>query len=78
MDVYFIVQHFESDHNFLSFNTQLKYYVAYSKNERYQIYKGIERFEKRINDYNILSKMFLRADSGRYIIIRKYQKFIHF
>ena len=33
MDIYFIVEHFESDHNFLSFNTQLKYYVAYSKNE---------------------------------------------
>lgn len=78
MDVYFIVQHFESDHNFLSFNTQLKYYVAYSKNEQYQIYKGNERFEKRINDYNILSKMFLRVDSGRYIIIRKYQKIYSF
>ena len=78
MDIYFIVQHFESDHNFLSFNTQLNYYVAYSKNEQYQIYQGRERFEKKINNYNILSKMFLRADSGRYIIIRKYQKIYSF
>ena len=78
MDIYFIVQQFESDHHFLSFKTQLKYYVAYSKNEQYQIYKGSERFEKQIDDYNILSKMFLRADSGRYIIIRKYQKIYSF
>ncbi len=78
MDIYFIVQQFESDHHFLSFKTQLKYYVAYSKNQQYQIYKGSERFEKQIDDYNILSKMFLRADSGRYIIIRKYQKIYSF
>ncbi len=63
MDVYFVVQHFESDHNFLSFNTQLNYYVAYSKNEQYQIYQGRERFEKKINNYNNLSKKLKRADA---------------
>ena len=44
----------------------------------FDLYKGLDRFEKLPQDYDKAAKYFIRVDSGEYVVIRKYMKFSEF
>ena len=78
MEIYYLTQEFMSDKNYLFNNYHTKYFAGYSMFSSFSLYKGKDRFEKRPDDFDKLAKFFLRADTGRYVIIRKYMKFTEF
>ena len=77
LDLLFGIQEFKTNNNyFKSFKTE--YYMNYIENNQFNIYKGISRFEEKMNEYNTLVKIIIKADKNRLIIERKYQKITEF
>ena len=58
---------------FLDFGN-IKQYVVYSKTESYAVYKGIDRFNTKVDDYEKYARIFIRADTTQMILERNYQK----
>ena len=52
--------------------------TTFSRHEQYSIYKGMNRFESKPVEYNIYAKVYIRADTIKTEIKRKYQKLIEF
>ena len=50
----------------------------YSRYEEYALYKGLDRTNNKVADYNYFSKIYIRADLKKTVITRKYQKFMEF
>ena len=78
MEIYYFTEKFMSDKNYLINNYHINYFAGFSMFSSFSLYKGKDRFEKRPDDFDKLAKFFLRADTGRYVIIRKYMKFTEF
>ena len=49
-----------------------------SRIEDYAVYKGLNRVEKKTDDYNIYAKVYIRADNKKVEIYRTYQDFMDF
>ena len=78
LNIYFQLIKFDSDENYFFESYKTKYYVDYSRNEIYNVYKGVDRFEVKGRDYENFAKMYLRADTQRKLISRRYLKFYEF
>lgn len=78
MNLFFKIHSFSSYENYLFDNYWTKFFLGYSDLQYYTVYKGMSRFDKKPNDYDIFSKVYLRADIKRTIIERKYMKFTEF
>ena len=78
MELYFLLQKFNSYENYLFDNYHTKYYSGFSDISSFSLYKGNDRFEIKPDSYNQIAKFFLRADTARNIITRKYMKITEF
>ena len=78
MELYFLQQKFNSYENYLFDNYHSKYYSGFSDISSFSLYKGNDRFEIKPDSYNQIAKFFLRADTARNIITRKYMKITEF
>ena len=78
LDILFGIQEFKSNNKYYYKYSKTEYYLNYVENIQSYIYKGISRFEKKMNDYNTLVKINIKADKSRLIIERKYQKITEF
>ena len=80
-NIYFMNQYFSND-DYLMFvfgdedPTEVK--PLYSRYEEYALYKGMNRFQSDVYEYEYYSKIYIRADLKKTIINRKYQKFMEF
>ena len=78
MEIYYITEKIMTDKNYLFNNYHVKYIAGFSMFSSFSLYKGFDRFEKKPQDYDKLAKFFLRADTVRNVISRKYMKFTEF
>ena len=73
-------QYFENDDYLFSvFNEEdplLK--TSYSRVEQYSLYKGLNRMEHKPPNYQYYAKTYIRADTKKTVIKRKYQKAMEF
>ena len=80
-NVYFMNQYFTND-DFLMFvfgDDQVPEKKSlYSRYEEYALWKGINRYETQIDEYEYYSKVYIRAELKKTVIKRKYQKFMEF
>ena len=79
-NAYIMNQYFIND-NFLVYilkNEEPKILTSFSRYEKYSLYKGMKRFESKPLEYNIYAKIYIRADTRKTEIKRKYQKLIEF
>ena len=80
-NIFFMNQYFSND-DYLMFvfgdedPTEVK--PLYSRYEEYALYKGMNRFQSDVFEYEYYSKIYIRADLKKTIINRKYQKFMEF
>ena len=74
MEIYYLAQKFDSYENYLFDNYHTKYYAGFSDISSFSLYKGNDRFTAKPDSYKDLAKFFLRADTSRNIIVRKYMK----
>ena len=78
LNIYFQLIKFDSDESFFFEPYKTKYYVDYSRNEIYNVYKGDDRLEIKGRDYDHFATMYLRADTQRKLVSRRYLKFHEF
>ena len=78
MEVYYLSQIFNSYENYLFNNYHTKYFAGFSMFTLFELYKGLDRFEKLPQDYDKVAKYFIRVDSGEYVVSRKYMKISEF
>ena len=80
MNVFFMRQYFENDNYLLSVlgEEEPNIKVLFSRAEQYSLYKGLNRHERKPSDYKNYAKIYVRADSKKSVIKRKYQKIIEF
>ena len=80
MNVYFMNQYFENDNFLISMTSEeepiLK--TSFSRFEDYSLYKGLNRYVTKPMEYQYYAKIFVRADTKKTIIKRKYQKLMEF
>ena len=80
MNVYFMNQYFLDDDYLLYVfdegDPQIK--ILYSRYEEYSLYKGTNRGNTKPTDYLDYAKMYIRADTKKTEIKRKYQKIMEF
>ena len=80
MNAFFVNQYFENDNYLFSVLDEedplIK--ISFSRAEQYSVYKGLNRGEKRPTNYNNYAKIYIRADTKKTIIKRKYQKIMEF
>ena len=77
-DIFFILNEFESHENLLLHYNKPTFCVSFSKEKDFANYKGKDRFETKIEDYEKFGRFFLRADTKRIEIVRKYMKLKEF
>ena len=80
MNAFFMNQYFENDNYLLSnFGEDLPIVkTLFSRVEQYSLYKGVNRFASKPTDYKNYAKMYIRADTKKTIINRRYQKVMEF
>ena len=80
MNVFFMNQYFENDNYLLTVfgEDQSIAKTLFSRVEQYSLYKGVNRYAKKPKDYKDYAKLFIRADTKKTIINRKYQKVMEF
>ena len=78
LNTFFILQHFKSYENLLFDIGKNKIYPKYNRQEKYNLYKGLDRFKLTPDDFEYFAKIYFRADWSRDILIRKYQKLTEF
>ena len=80
MNIFFLNQYFENDDLLFSvFNEEeplLK--TSYSRVEQYSLYKGLNRLEQEPRNHQYYAKTYIRADTKKTVIKRKYQKAMEF
>ena len=80
-NVFFMNQDFTND-DFLMFvfgdSEKPEIKPLYSRYEEYSLYKGMNRASNQPEEYHYFSKLYIRADTKKTIIKRKYQKFMEF
>ena len=79
-NVFFVNQYFENDNSLLSMGNReepiLK--TSFSRIEDYALYKGLNRYVTKPTEYQYYAKLYVRADTKKTIIKRKYQKLMEF
>ena len=78
MNIFFMNQYFE-DNTYLVYpidNPDPIVKALYSRTDGYSLYKGLDRGASLVYDYNNYAKIYIRADSKRLNIKRKYQNLI--
>ena len=80
-NIYFMNQQYTND-DYLMFvfgdDEEPEVRPLYSRYEEYSLYKGLDRFQSQVYQYDYYTKMYVRADLKTTIIKRKYQKFMEF
>ena len=80
MNAYFMNQYFIND-NYLVFNFGEDPPIVktlFSRVEQYSLYKGVNRYATKPTNYKNYAKLYIRADTKKTIINRKYQKIMEF
>ena len=80
MNAFFMNQYFVND-NYLVFNFGEDPAIVrtlFSRVEQYSLYKGVNRYATKPTNYKNYAKLFIRADTKKTIINRKYQKIMEF
>ena len=75
MNVFFMNQYFEDD-NYLIYQYNDKKQLVrtlFSSSDKYSLYKGLNRGVTQPSDYNKYAKLYIRADTKKLNIKRKYQ-----
>ena len=80
MNAFFANQYFEDDDYLLFvFNeNEPTIHTLFSRYEEWSLYKGLDRANYKPKDYNTYSKIYIRADTRKTTIKRKYQKIMEF
>ena len=80
-NVFFMTQAFTND-DFLMFvfgdDQKPEVKPLYSRYDEYTLYKGLDRYANNPPEYEYYSKIYIRADTKKTVIKRKYQKFMEF
>ncbi len=79
MNLYYMNLYFENDHN-LFFPTEDEQQInnSVSRTEQYFLYKGLNRGELKPTDYQYYAKIYIRADTKKIRVKRKYQNISEF
>ena len=80
MNAFFMNQYFVND-NYLVFNFGEDPAIVrtlFSRVEQYSLYKGVNRYATKPTDYKNYAKLYIRADTKKTIINRRYQKVMEF
>jgi len=80
MNTYFMNQYFEND-NFLIFvfeDGKSETKTLFSRTEEYSLYRGLDRGVKKPYDYMNYARIYIRADTKKTEIKRRYQKVMEF
>ena len=80
MNAFFSNQYFEND-NYLFFvfnEEEPTVRTLFSRYEEWSLYKGLDRGNTKPKDYNTYAKIYIRADTKKTTIKRKYQKIMEF
>ena len=75
------MNHYFYDDNYLFFIYDEKdpmKQLLFSRTEDFFLYKGLDRGIKKPNDYELYAKFYIRADTKKTEIKRKYQKIMEF
>ena len=81
MNAYFLNEYlYDDDYLIRVFNDDGDYKVEtkFSRIEDYSLYKGLNRFQSRIDDYKNYAKLYIRAETKKTEIKRKYQKLMEY
>jgi hypothetical protein len=75
VNYYFSLTNFETDKNILLNNPKTEFYLDFSKEENFRIYKGLDRKNSNnIDDIDVLAKIHLRADTSVTMVSRQFEK----
>ena len=80
MNAFFMNQYFEND-NYLLFvfnEDEPTVHTLFSRYEEWNLFKGLDRGSVKPKDYYNFAKIYIRADTKKATIIRKYQKVMEF
>ena len=79
-NIFFMNQYFENDNFLLSISSEEEPVLrtSFSRIEDYSLYKGLNRYVTKPMEYQYYAKFFIRADTKKTIIKRKYQKLMEF
>ena len=79
-NIFFMHQYFENDNYLFSVLNEEEPLVKtfFSRVEQFPIYKGLNRGETKPNEYKNYAKFYIRADTEKTVIKRKYQKVMEF
>ena len=81
MNAYFLNEYlYDDDYLIWVFNEDDNYKVEtkFSRIEDYSLYKGLNRFQSRVDDYKNYAKLYIRAETKKTEIKRKYQKLMEY
>ena len=79
MNVYYMNLYFENDHDlFFPTENEEQKNNSLSRTEQYFLYKGLDRGEKKPPDFQYYSKIYIRADTKKIRVKRKYQNLAEF
>ena len=80
-NVFFMNYHLYNDSQFFHIfkhKERPKNIIGFSRIEDYSLYKGLNRFSTKSEDYEKYAKLFIRVDNKIVVIKRKYQDFMEF
>ena len=80
MNAYFMNQYFADD-DYMFFNLEDNKPITrtlYSREEMYSLYKGLRRYDTKRTDYQYYMKIYIRADTKKTEVKRRYQKLMEF
>ena len=73
-NVFYKIQKFDSAESYFFDTFKTKYFLDYSRYDDFNLYKSTNRFKSKVDDFEKFARVYLRADSIRTNISRKYQK----
>ena len=73
-NVFYKIHKFQSSNDYFFDTFKTENYIDYSKYDDYASYKSKESFSQKYEDFNTFATIYLRADSVRTNIERRYQK----
>ena len=79
MNAFFMNQYFENDdYLFFVLNEKESVHTLFSRADGWSLYKGLDRGNSKPTDYKNYAKIYIRADTKKTTIKRKYQKVMEF
>ena len=80
-NIFFVNYHLFDDNHILHINRKEDKHdikTGLSRVEDYSLYKGLNRTTKKVEDYEVYAKIYLRADNKKIEIKRRYQDFMEY